>query len=238
MRNATGWLTGAALALWAGVAAAQTPVPVEGDYRTREFALESGAVLPELTIHYRTLGTPVRDAAGRITNAVMILHGTGGTGAQFLVPQFADELYGPGQPLDVSRYYVILPDNLGHGGSSKPSDGLRAAFPEYDYADMVEAQRRLLVEGLGVDHLRLIFGTSMGCMHIFVWAETHPDFAEALAGRRLCRTAAAGAAHGRRPAAAGGFGPDADAARPGHARDRRRLAGRAAGPAHPGAGRQ
>lgn len=149
MRITTGWMAGAALALWAGLAGAQTPVPVEGDYRTREFALESGAVLPELTIHYRTLGTPARDTTGRITNAVMILHGTGGTGAQFLVPQFADELYGPGQPLDLTRYYVILPDNLGHGGSSKPSDGLRAAFPEYDYADMVEAQRRLLVEGRG-----------------------------------------------------------------------------------------
>ncbi|WP_339914892.1 alpha/beta fold hydrolase [uncultured Brevundimonas sp.] len=180
MRTATGWMAGAALALWAGLALAQTPAPVEGDYVRHDFRLESGAVLPELKIHYRTLGAPVRDADGRITNAVMILHGTGGTGAQFLVPQFADELYGPGQPLDVTRYYVILPDNLGHGDSSKPSDGLRAAFPEYDYADMVEAQRRMLVEGLGVDHLRLIFGTSMGCMHIFVWGETHPDFADAL----------------------------------------------------------
>ncbi len=155
-------------------------MPVEGDAVIRDFHTTSGAVLPELRMHYRTLGQPVRDASGRVTNAVMILHGTGGTGAQFLAPQFAGELFGPGQPLDTARYFIILPDNLGHGGSSKPSDGLRAAFPEYGYADMVEAQRRMLVDGLHVDHLRLIFGTSMGCMHAFVWGETHPDFADAL----------------------------------------------------------
>lgn len=146
----------------------------------RDFHTAEGAVLPELRMHYRTLGQPVRDALGRVTNAVMILHGTGGTGATFLGPQFAGELFGPGQPLDAARYYIIIPDSLGHGGSTKPSDGLRAAFPEYGYADMVEAQRRMLVDGLHVDHLRLIFGTSMGCMHAFVWGETHPDFADAL----------------------------------------------------------
>ena len=156
------------------------PAPTEGDFSVADFALASGATLPALRMHYRTLGAPRRGADGRIENAVLILHGTGGTGAQFLSPQFAGALFGPGQPLDTGRYYIILPDNLGHGGSSKPSDGLRARFPEYGYADMVEAQRRLLVEGLGVDRLRLIMGTSMGCMHIFVWAETHPDFAEAL----------------------------------------------------------
>jgi homoserine O-acetyltransferase len=110
----------------------------------------------------------------------MVLHGTGGTGKQFLQPQFADELYGPGQPLDISRYFIILPDNIGHGGSSKPSDGMRMHFPKYDYADMIEAQHRMLTEGLGVTHLRLIMGTSMGCMHGFVWGETYPDFASAL----------------------------------------------------------
>jgi homoserine O-acetyltransferase len=108
-----------------------------------------------------------------------VLHGTGGSGRQFLQPQFADELYGPGQPLDISRYFVILPDGIGHGRSSRPSDGLRMRFPAYDYDDMVEAQRRMLVEGLGVTRLRLLMGTSMGCMHAFVWAETHPDFLEA-----------------------------------------------------------
>jgi len=172
-------LCGLAALLMSSAAAAQ-PAPTEGDFRVAGFALASGQTLPDLRLHYRTLGQPRRGADGRIDNAVLILHGTGGTGAQFLSPQFADELYGPGQPLDITRYYIILPDNLGHGGSSKPSDGQRARFPEYGYADMVEAQRRLLVDGLGVDRLRLIMGTSMGCMHIFVWAEAHPDFAEAL----------------------------------------------------------
>lgn len=178
------WLaaaTAVAVLACGSVAAAQPSLPtvIEGDWTTRDFATTGGGVLAELKMHYRTLGTPVRDAEGRVTNAVLVLHGTGGTGAQFLSPQFA-ELFGPGQPLDAARYYIILPDNLGHGASSKPSDGLRARFPEYGYADMVEAQRRLLVEGLNVDRLRLIFGTSMGCMHAFVWGEAHPDFAQAL----------------------------------------------------------
>ncbi len=155
-------------------------LPVEGDFTAPDFTLASGQSLPELRMHYRTLGQPRRGADGRVENAVLLLHGTGGTGSQFLSPQFAGELFGPGQPLDTARYYIIMPDNLGHGGSSKPSDGQRARFPEYGYADMVEAQRRLLVDGLGVDRVRLMLGTSMGCMHIFVWAETHPDFAEAL----------------------------------------------------------
>ena len=156
------------------------PAPAEGDFSVAGFALSSGQSLPELRMHYRTLGQPRRGADGRVENAVLLLHGTGGTGAQFLSPQFANELFGPGQPLDTARYYIIMPDNLGHGGSSKPSDGQRARFPEYGYADMVEAQRRLLVDGLGVDRVRLMLGTSMGCMHIFVWAETHPDFAGAM----------------------------------------------------------
>ena len=151
----------------------------EGDVTLANFRFRSGETLPELRMHYATLGTPRRDAAGNIVNAVMVLHGTGGSGRQFLAPQFANELYGPGQPLDIAHYYVILPDNIGHGRSSKPSDGLRMRFPHYDYDDMVEAQHQLL-RRLGVERLRLVMGTSMGCMHIFVWAETHPDFARAM----------------------------------------------------------
>lgn len=176
-----------AAALVAGGAALAQPAPSpfaaqarEGDFTVRGFKFRSGETLPELKLHYTTLGTPKRDAAGRITNAVMVLHGTGGSGRQFLASQFADELYGPGQPLDIGRYYVILPDGIGHGQSSKPSDGLKMRFPAYDYDDMVEAQRRLLVDGLGVTKLRLLMGTSMGCMHGFVWGETHPDFAQAI----------------------------------------------------------
>lgn len=154
---------------------------VEGDAVFKDFAFGTGETLPELKIHYTTLGTPQRDAKGLVTNAVMILHGTGGTGKQFFQPQFAGELYGSGQPLDTGKYYVILPDNIGHGGSSKPSDGLRMTFPRYDYDDMVRAQYRLLTEKLGVKSLKLILGTSMGCMHAFVWGETYPGFAERLA---------------------------------------------------------
>lgn len=172
----------AAMACASGVAA-QTDYAArlrEGDAVLRDFHFASGERLAELRLHYATLGTPRRDAKGAIVNAVMVLHGTGGSGRQFLQPQFADELFGPGQPLDIARYYVILPDNIGHGKSSKPSDGLRMRFPKYDYDDMVEAQRRMLVETLGVSRLRLLMGTSMGCMHGFVWAETHPDFARAI----------------------------------------------------------
>ena len=160
--------------------AADYPAPREGDYTARNFEFRDGQSLPELRLHYATIGSPRRDARGQITNAVLILHGTGGTGKQFLQPQFANELFGPGQPLDATRYYIILPDNVGHGASSKPSNGLHMRFPNYDYDDMVAAQHLLLTEGLGVQHLRLIFGTSMGCMHSFVWGETFPDFMDAL----------------------------------------------------------
>ena len=151
----------------------------EGDAVLRDFRFNDGKRLRELNIHYLTLGTPRRDRTGRIVNAVMVLHGTGGSGRQFLQPQFADELYGPGQPLDLSRYYVILPDGIGHGKSSKPSDGLRMRFPAYNYADMVEAQRRLL-HRLGVSRLRLLMGTSMGCMHGFVWGAARPEMVRAM----------------------------------------------------------
>ena len=152
----------------------------EADVVLKDFRFRSGETLPVLKIHYTTLGQPHRNTKGDIDNAVMVLHGTGGDGKQFLRPQFADELYGPGQPLDIRRYWVILPDNIGHGKSSKPSDGLRMRFPKYDYDDMVEAQHRMLVEGFGIKRMRLIMGTSMGCMHSFVWGETYPDFASAL----------------------------------------------------------
>lgn len=149
-------------------------------YTVRNVRFRSGESLPEMRISYTMLGQPHRDARGKIDNAVMILHGTGGTGRQFLSPQFADELYGPGQPLDIRRYWIILPDNIGHGNSSKPSDGLHMRFPHYDYDDMVTAQYRLLKDGLGIERMRLIMGTSMGCMHSLMWGEKHPDFARAL----------------------------------------------------------
>jgi len=175
------------IALIAGLFAAPAVAQVdygarlkEGDAVLRNFAFANGEKLAALNIHYATLGTPRRDRSGRIVNAVMVLHGTGGSGQQFLQPQFAQELYGPGQPLDLARYYVILPDGVGHGKSGKPSDGLRMRFPKYGYADMVEAQRRLLTERLGVERLRLLMGTSMGCMHGFVWGATHPKMVQAM----------------------------------------------------------
>ena len=152
----------------------------EGDFVARDFRFGSREALPEVRIHYLTLGEAKRDVHGQATNAVLILHGTGGSGRQFLAPQFAGVLFGAGAPLDTARYYVILPDGIGHGRSSKPSDSLRARFPHYDYDDMVAAQYRLLTEQLGVSHLRLVMGTSMGGMHTWVWGETHPDFMDAL----------------------------------------------------------
>lgn len=177
------FLSGVLASLACHGALAQEPsrLPVsEGDYIAREFQFKSGEKLAELRLHYHALGKPVRDAKGQIANAVLILHGTGGSGAQFLQAQFADELFGAGQLLDTNRYFIILPDGIGHGKSSKPSDGMHAHFPQYDYDDMVAAQHLLVTEGLGVKHLRLIFGTSMGCMHSFVWGETYPDFMDAL----------------------------------------------------------
>jgi homoserine O-acetyltransferase len=160
--------------------AADYPAPGEGDYAIRDFRFNSGQSLPELRLHYRTLGVPRRDDKGIVRNAVLILHGTTGSGAQFLRPEFAGELFGQGQPFDVSRYFLILPDGIGHGKSSKPSDGLRAKFPNYGYSDMIQAQYRLLTEGLKVDHLRLVIGTSMGGMHTWLWGEIHPEFMDAL----------------------------------------------------------
>ncbi|MBI2814613.1 MAG: alpha/beta fold hydrolase [Opitutae bacterium] len=162
------------------VSAADYPAPVEGDFVLKDFKFASGESLPELRVHYRTLGVPQRDAAGVVRNAVLITHGTTGSGAQFLAPTFASELFGPGQPLDAAKYFIVLPDAIGHGKSGKPSDGLRAKFPHYGYRDMVGAQYRLLTEGLGVSHARLVMGTSMGGMHTWLWGELHPDFMDAL----------------------------------------------------------
>jgi homoserine O-acetyltransferase/O-succinyltransferase len=169
------------LLLAAAVAsAAEYPAPREGDFVIRNFQFSNGASLPALRIHYRTLGQPTKDARGHVNNAVLIGHGTGGSGAQFIRPEFAGELFGAGQPLDAAKYFIVLADGIGHGKSAKPSDGLRAKFPQYGYDDMVDAQYRLLTEGLGVDHLRLVMGTSMGGMHTWVWAERHPEFMDAL----------------------------------------------------------
>jgi homoserine O-acetyltransferase len=162
------------------VHAADYPAPREADYVIKDFRFRSGESLPALTIHYRTLGKPERDANGKVTNAVLVTHGTGGTGAQFLRPEFAGELFRAGGALDPARYYVILTDGIGHGQSSKPSDGLHARFPHYGYLDMVDAQYRLLTEGLGVNHLKLVMGTSMGGMQAWVWGERYPAFMDSL----------------------------------------------------------
>ena len=152
----------------------------QGDTVIRDFIFESGERLPELRMHYLTLGTPKRDAQGRVTNAVLIMHGTTGDGTQFLQPQFAGELFGPGQPLDAATHFIVLRDSIGHGGSAKPSDGLRAKFPRYGYRDVVTADYRMLTEGLGVNHLKLVMGTSSGGMQTWLWGEMHPEFMDAL----------------------------------------------------------
>jgi len=162
------------------ISAADYPAPTEGDYTLRDFRLRSGEKLPELRMHYRRWGSPQKDENGIVTNAVLILHGTTGSSTQFLRKEFAGELFGPGQLLDATRYFIIVPDNLGHGQSSKPSDGLRAKFPLYGYRDMVDAQYQLLKDGLGVNHLRLVMGTSMGGMHTWLWGQAYPDFMDAL----------------------------------------------------------
>ena len=169
-------------------AVARAPVPpagpelkaTEGHIVIKDFKFRSGETLPQLRLNFLTLGQPRKDAQGHITNAVLILHGTGGSGRQFLQPQFADVLFTPGGLLDVDRYFIILPDGIGHGKSSKPSDGLHAKFPHYDYADMVIAQRALVTKGLGIERLRLVMGTSMGCMHAFLWGEAWPDAMDAI----------------------------------------------------------
>ena len=178
------WLASAATGALPGEVAAGAeasyPPPVQGDFLLKDFRFVSGESLPELRIHYRTFGTPRADAHGVVHNAVLILHGTGGSGASLVRAEFAGELFAAGQPLDAAKYFIVLPDGIGHGHSSKPSDGLHARFPHYGYRDMVEAQYRLLTEGLHVSHARLVMGTSMGGMHTWLWGEEHPQFMDAL----------------------------------------------------------
>jgi homoserine O-acetyltransferase len=173
-------IAGLAAACLSFASAQAAPEPAPHDFTVKDFKFGSGETLPELKIRYYTLGTPKTDAAGKVTNAVLLLHGTGGTGRQFLAPQFADVLFAPGGLLDPAKYFIVMPDGIGHGASSKPSDGLRMRFPKYDYGDMIAAQHALVTEGLKVDRLRLILGTSMGCMHGFMWAERWPQGARAL----------------------------------------------------------
>ena len=165
---------GAILSLAALTAmAADYPAPKEGDWAAPNFRFHTGEVLPELRLHYTTIGDPSGEP-------VLVLHGTTGSAASMLTPGFAGELFGPGQPLDAGRYFIVIPDGIGHGKSSKPSDGLRTRFPKYDYDDMVEAQYRLLTEHLGIRHLRLVIGNSMGGMHTWIWGVKHPHFMDAL----------------------------------------------------------
>ncbi len=165
---------------------ANTPQPAkwptqDSTYIIKNFRFNTGETLPELKLHYLTLGQPHRNSAGHVDNAILLLHGTGGNRFTLLNPVFSNVLFGPGQPLDITRYFLILPDDIGHGDSSKPSDGLHMKFPQYDYDDMVRSQYIMLTEGMHVDHLRLILGTSMGCMQSWVWGETYTQFMDALA---------------------------------------------------------
>ena len=159
--------------VWSSIAAADYPVPKQGEWIARNFVLHTGEVMPELRLHYLTLGQPTGIP-------VVVLHGTSGSGEATLTPAFAGELFGPAAPLDATKYYIVIPDALGHGHSSKPSDGLKAKFPQYNYADMIDAQYRLLSEGLGISHVRLIIGQSMGGMHVWLWGEKYPHYMDAL----------------------------------------------------------
>jgi homoserine O-acetyltransferase len=153
--------------------AADYPAPKQGDWIARDFKFHGGETMPELRLHYTTVGEPTGQP-------VLVLHGSGGSAATMLTPGFAGELFGAGQPLDASKYYIIIPDSIGHGQSSKPSDGLKTAFPKYDYTDMVDAQYRLVEQGLGIKHLRLVIGNSMGGMHTWIWGVRYPQFMDAL----------------------------------------------------------
>ena len=181
-----GWMLGLMVLASQWTVAAEIPAGREGDFVLKNFHFRSGENLPEVRIHYHAWGTPGKD------NAVLIVHGTGGSGSSLIRPEFSGELFGPGQLLDASRYFIVLPDALGHGKSSKPSDGLHAKFPKYGYNDMVEAEYRLLTEGFGVKHARLIMGTSMGCMHTWLFGEQHADFTDALMPLACLPTAMSG----------------------------------------------
>jgi homoserine O-acetyltransferase/O-succinyltransferase len=173
-------LLGACLLVALPARAADYPTPVDGDFVVHGFSFASGESLPEMKLHYRTIGTARRNGAGVVENAVIIMHGTGGSGQSFLSRTFGGELFGAGQILDATKYFIVLPDGIGHGGSTKPSDGLHARFPHYNYDDMVRAQHLLLTDGLHVNHLRLALGTSMGAMQCWVWGEMYPDFVDGL----------------------------------------------------------
>ena len=162
----------------------------EADFVMKDFKFVNGETLPELRVHYTTLGRPRKDASGVVRNAVLMLHGTTGSGTGLVNPMSL--LFRSGELLDTAKYFIVFPDGIGHGKSSKPSDGMRMKFPKYTYDDMVESQRRLLVDGLGVTHLRLVMGTSMGCMHAWVWGTQHPDFADGLVPLACAPTAIAG----------------------------------------------
>jgi homoserine O-acetyltransferase len=173
MKNFTA-ISALALALFSSAAmAADYPAPKQGEWIARDFKFHTGEVMPEVKLHYMTIGEPTG-------TPVVVLHGSGGSANSMLTPAFAGELFGAGQPLDATKYYIVIPDGLGHGKSSKPSDGLRTKFPQYDYADMVDAQYRLLSEGLAIRHVRLIIGNSMGGMHAWLWGEKYPDYMDAL----------------------------------------------------------
>jgi homoserine O-acetyltransferase/O-succinyltransferase len=185
LRSWKSWPAAVALALFtlarsAGAAPAAEAEPVAADYTIHDFTFSDGSVLPEVRIHYVTLGTPHRDAQGRVDNAVLLMHGTTGTGQAYLTPLMRRTLFAAGQPLDAAKFFIVMPDGLGRGGSSKPSDGLRMHFPHYGYNDVVEANHRLVVDGLHVTHLRLVLGTSMGGMQTWVWGERYPEMADAL----------------------------------------------------------
>jgi homoserine O-acetyltransferase/O-succinyltransferase len=165
---------------WSQTGAPSYPEQSESDFVVRNFGFKSGETLPELRLHYITIGKPVRDASGHVSNAVLIMHGTGGSGRGFTGEGFGGELFRAGQPLDAATHFIILPDAIGHGKSSKPSDGLHARFPRYRYDDMVRADYLLVHDGLKVDHLRLVMGTSMGAMHTWIWGEMFPDYMDAL----------------------------------------------------------
>ena len=173
MKASCAALAAVLLSISTSALASDYPAPKQGDWIAKDFKFHTGEVMPELKLHYTTVGEPTGQP-------VLVLHGTGGSGASMLTPAFAGELFGSGQPLDASKYYIIIPDAIGHGRSSKPSDGMKASFPKYDYDDMVEAQHRLVTEGLGVKHLRLVIGNSMGGMQTWMWGEKYPKDMDAL----------------------------------------------------------